>query len=139
MAIICKTRCFVSNKKGDVKEYTPGIVPGKTQSFLKTLNPIQRVKFEWVRGNGSGDSNVAYTRSEVEELYSLYLANDNMHWVRDTFLSLNPGQRHSVDSVYQTISKIRTLDSHYPNDNRWVTSELLREIGQEMDPERFVA
>ena len=49
MAIICKTRCFVSNKNGEVVEYLPGIVDNKNQKWLATLNPIQRAKFEYVR------------------------------------------------------------------------------------------
>ena len=137
MAIICKTRCFVSNKNGEVVEYLPGIVDNKNQKWLATLNPIQRAKFEYVRKQTSREDYVTYERAEVEAICKLYLTNDNVAWVRDTFIANHPDQRHSTASVNAEVAQFRTLDRNYPDDTKWDVKRLTELVATELAPERF--
>jgi len=82
-------------------------------------------------------SRVRYTREEITQLVNLYLQNDNLHFVRDTFIKNNPEQLHTVDSVYQTVAQLRTLDINYPDDTRWAVKSLVEEVATSIAPQRF--
>ena len=74
---------------------------------------------------------------EVTQLVKLYLQNDNLHFVRDTFIKNNPEQLHTVDSVYQTVAQLRTLDINYPEDTQWDVKNLVEQVATEIAPHRF--
>ena len=78
-----------------------------------------------------------WKREEVKQLIDLYVKNDNLHWVRDTFMSNNSSQPHSKDSVYQTVAQLCTLDKNRVEDTQWKVTTLTEELALEMYPNRF--
>ena len=124
---------FTINKKGDHNPVLVGsIIP---QKVYDTLTPQKKAKCVPFVTLPSG--RVRYTREEITQLVELYLQNDNLHFVRDTFISNNPDQQHSVDSVYQTVAQLRTLDINFPEDTRWDVKNLVEEVATEIAPDRF--
>jgi len=131
---ICKTVCNVSDKRGNVTVYKPG--QATTKIKYNKMNPIQRDKFEVIVTNSNGSRN-PYTRDEITEIVSLYLINDNVRVVRDTFMDLNPNTLHSRDSVNALIGQLRAMDNRYPSDTEWDVKSLVAEVAHEMASERF--
>ena len=128
-----QTSFFNFDKKGNSKNIVPGTI--LTQKQFNDLTPAKQAKCSVVVTLPSG--RVRYTREEITQLVELYLQNDNLHFVRDTFISNNPDQQHSVDSVYQTVAQLRTLDINFPEDTRWDVKNLVEEVATEIAPDRF--
>lgn len=136
MAIICKTRCFVSDKNGNVAEYLPGPVEGKTSKWLDTLNAIQRAKFEFVRKKRVSAPMVEYTDSQFIEIISHYLNGMGRSEIADTVASTTDHSRDSVDAI---VSMLQKLDRHMGQSRTMGITPRLIELAQAMDPDTFPA
>ena len=130
MKYLVSTPFFLVNSRGVHNSVKAGTILSKKQ--YGALTPQKRLKCSPIIGKRAD-----WVRSEVEQLVELYLQNDNLHWVRDTFIQNNPDQLHSVDSVYQTVAQLRTLDTHYVEDVLWKVTALTEEIALELDSDRF--
>ena len=128
-----QTSFFNFDSRGNSKKINVGTI--LTQKEYNNLTPSKKAKVTPFTSLPSG--RVRYTKEEITQLVELYLQNDNLHFVRDTFISNNPDQQHSVDSVYQTVSQLRTMDINYPDDTRWDVKNLVEEVATEIAPDRF--
>ena len=105
-----------------------------TKSQLNRMTDSQIKKYTEIQS----PLNVRYTRDELIELVSLYLINDNVSWVRDQYLTLNPDTPHTSHSINSCIGQIRSLDNHHPNDTKWVVKSLVMSVCQELNSDRFI-
>jgi hypothetical protein len=128
-----QTSFFNFDSRGNSKKINVGTL--LTQKEYNNLTPSKKNKCTQVVTLPSG--RVRYTREEITQLVELYLQNDNLHFVRDTFISNNPDQQHSADSVYQTVAQLRTMDINFPDDTRWDVKNLVEEVATEIAPDRF--
>ena len=70
-----------------------------------------------------------YTDAETECLLNAYLLNQaDMEKARTVFFREFPNTEHSTASVWQKISRIRTLDNAFPDDTQWDTDQQVRGI-----------
>jgi len=70
-----------------------------------------------------------YTDEETECLLNAYLLNQaDMEKARAIFFKFFPETKHSTASVWQKISRIRTLDNQFPDDTKWDTDQQIRGI-----------
>ena len=127
------TEFFNFDSRGNSKKISVGTL--LTQREYNDLTQSKKDKCSVVTSVRTGFN--YWTRPQVEQLVELYLQNDNLHWVRDTYMSQNPDQPHSKDSVYQTVAQLRTLDSHYLEDTQWKVTQLTEEVAIEMAEDRF--
>ena len=73
-----------------------------------------------------------YTDAETECLLNAYLLNGaDMEATRAVFFSEFPKSKHSTSSVWQKISRIRTLDNQFPEDTEWDTDLQVRTMCRE--------
>ena len=73
-----------------------------------------------------------YTDAETECLLNAYLLNQaNMEIARVIFFREFPNTKHSSSSVWQKISRIRTLDNLFPTDTEWETDLQVRTMCKE--------
>jgi len=128
-----QTSFFNFDKRGNSKKVNVGTV--LTQKQFNNLTQPKKEKCVAIVVTPTG--RVRYTRDEISQLVELYLQNDNLHFVRDTFIVNNPNQKHTVDSVYQTVAQLRTLDVNYPDDTRWDVKSLVEQVATEIAPHRF--
>jgi len=127
-----QTSFFNFDSRGNSKKISVGTI--LTPKEYNNLTPSKKAKcVTFVTNNNRYD----WTRSEVEQIVDLYLQNDNLHWVRDTFIEQNPNQSHTINSVYQTVAQLRTLDINFPEDTQWKVTQLTEEVATEIDPDRF--
>ena len=64
---------------------------------------------------------------ETECLLNAYLLNHaDMEKARTVFFREFPNTKHSTSSVWQKISRIRTLDNLFPEDTEWDTDLQVR-------------
>jgi len=133
MSYQVQTEFFNFNKRGDAKKITVGTT--LTNKQFRELTPAKRAKCTFIVVSPNG--RVRYTRDEISQLVELYLENDNVQWVRDTFVHNNPDQLHTVDSVNALVGQLRALDTHYPDDTQWDVKNLVAEIATEIAPSRL--
>lgn len=86
----------------------------------------------------SAASRNPYTRPELEFIVSSYLNNDNPYNVRAEFIEQFPNTPHTAESVRAVAGQLRSLDNNYPLDTQWDVKSLVREVAEELCPERFV-
>ena len=128
-----QTSFFNFDTRGNSKKINVGTLLSQKQ--YKKLTPSKQAKCTpFVNPNSDRND---WKREEVKQLIELYVKNDNLHWVRDTFIANNPSQPHSEGSVYQTVAQLRTLDIQYPMDTQWKVTALTEELALEMYPNRF--
>ena len=73
-----------------------------------------------------------YKRQETECLLNAYLLNRaDMEKTRTVFFREFPNSKHSYSSVWQKISRIRTLDNLFPTDTEWETDLQVRTMCKE--------
>ena len=73
-----------------------------------------------------------YTDLETECLLNAYLLNHaDMEKARTVFFREFPNSKHSKASVWQKISRIRTLDNQFPQDTEWDTDLQVRTMCKE--------
>ena len=73
-----------------------------------------------------------YTDAETECLLNAYLLNQaDMEKARTVFFKEFPNTQHSTSSVWQKISRIRTLDNLFPTDTEWETDLQVRTMCKE--------
>ena len=73
-----------------------------------------------------------YTDMETECLLNAYLLNHaDMEKARTVFFREFPNSNHSKASVWQKISRIRTLDNLFPQDTEWDTDLQVRTMCRE--------
>ena len=73
-----------------------------------------------------------YTDQEAECLLNAYLLNQaDMEKARTVFFKEFPNTQHSTSSVWQKISRIRTLDNLFPTDTEWETDLQIRTMCRE--------
>ena len=73
-----------------------------------------------------------YTDAETECLLNAYLLNQgNMEIARLIFFREFPNTKHSTSSVWQKISRIRTLATLFPTDTEWETDLQVRTMCRE--------
>ena len=73
-----------------------------------------------------------YTDLEAECLLNAYLLNGaDMERARGVFFRHYPNTKHSKASVWQKISRIRTLDNLFPEDTQWETDLQIRTMCRE--------
>jgi len=73
-----------------------------------------------------------YTDAETECLLNAYLLNRaDMEKARTVFFKEFPQSKHSPSSVWQKISRIRTLDNLFPTDTEWETDLQVRTMCKE--------
>ena len=73
-----------------------------------------------------------YTDAETECLLNAYLLNQaDMEKTRTVFFREFPNSKHSYSSVWQKISRIRTLDNLFPTDTEWETDLQVRTMCKE--------
>ena len=73
-----------------------------------------------------------YTDMETECLLNAYLLNHaDMEKARTVFFREFPNSNHSKASVWQKISRIRTLDNLFPTDTEWETDLQVRTMCKE--------
>ena len=73
-----------------------------------------------------------YTDAETECLLNAYLLNQaDMEKARTVFFREFPNSKHSYSSVWQKISRIRTLDNLFPTDTEWETDLQVRTMCKE--------
>jgi len=73
-----------------------------------------------------------YTDAETECLLNAYLLNQaDMEKARTVFFREFPQSKHSPSSVWQKISRIRTLDNLFPTDTEWETDLQVRTMCKE--------
>ena len=73
-----------------------------------------------------------YTDMETECLLNAYLLNhSDMEKARTVFFREFPNSNHSKASVWQKISRIRTLDNLFPEDTEWDTDLQVRTMCRE--------
>ena len=73
-----------------------------------------------------------YTDLEAECLLNAYLLNHaDMEKARTVFFREYPNTKHSRASVWQKISRIRTLDNQFPQDTAWDTDLQIRTMCRE--------
>lgn len=73
-----------------------------------------------------------YTDAETECLLNAYLLNRaDMEKARTVFFREFPNSKHSYSSVWQKISRIRTLDNLFPTDTEWETDLQVRTMCKE--------
>ena len=73
-----------------------------------------------------------YTDAETECLLNAYLLNQaDMEKTRTVFFREFPNSKHSYSSVWQKISRIRTLDNLFPTDTEWETDLQIRTMCRE--------
>ena len=76
--------------------------------------------------------NTPYTDEETECLLNAYLLNQaDMEKARQVFFRHFPQSNHSPSSVWQKISRIRTLDNLFPQDTQWETDLQVRTMCRE--------
>ena len=127
MKVIIKNT--IKNAKGKVIA-TKGEVMSEAKAIKKGVRPCY---YEVITSAVAG---VLYTKEEDTRLVSLYLELDGaINVVVDRFLAEN--NTHSRSSVYQLVSGLRTLDTHYPNDTQWVVKSHLEAVATSISPHRF--
>jgi hypothetical protein len=127
-----QTSFFNFDLRGNSKKINVGNI--LTQKQFNDLTPSKKEKCSVLVTNTDRHD---WTRSQVEQIVDLYLQNDNLHEVRDTFMFQNPDQPHTINSVYQTVAQLRTLDINYPEDTQWKVTQLTEEVATEIAPDRF--
>ena len=125
MAIICTQTAFISDKNGNVKQYNPGPVSGKTQGWLLTLKPNQRAKFEFVRAGGP---RVDFTDDQVQFLFDSYLEMDGDERATVAAFLNEYGTAHPVGSVQCKVRRISVLDPSKTSDTEWVTDRQIEAL-----------
>jgi len=125
------TEFVTFDKKGNSKNYPVGTkVNSKVYNILGAARQA-KCKLSSTR--------IDYTLSEALAIGDLYLQNDNLQWVVDTYTKLYPTQPHSVDSIHAMVRQFMALDSEHPYDTQWVAKTVTIKAAQHLAPERFFA
>tara|TARA_B100001564_G_scaffold120123_1_gene100070 strand:- start:227 stop:703 length:477 start_codon:yes stop_codon:yes gene_type:complete len=129
-----QTSFFNFDSRGNSKKINVGTL--LTQKEYNNLTQSKKDKCSMVTVLPSG--RVLYTRQELTELVNLYIDNDgHIEETRDQFVLNNPNTGHSPESIRSCVGQLRTMDINYPTDTRWDVKNLVAEVAQEIEPDRF--
>ena len=128
-----QTSFFNFDSRGNSKKISVGTL--LTQKEYNNLTPSKKAKVTPFTSLPSG--RVRYTKEEISQIVELYTQNDNVYWVRDQYMALNPNTLHTGESVRATAGQLRTMDVQHPLDTQWDVKNLVAEVAQEIEPDRF--
>ena len=126
-------RAFSITHNGRRTEYKMGQRIG--EAAYRRLSARQQK--EYFLSARAAASKTPYTRKELEQIVALYLESGDAYQVRSAFVAANPETGHTAESIRAVAGQLRALDIQHPEDTEWTVKSLVREVAQEIAPERF--
>ena len=129
--IITETEQLAEDTYNDLKDQVKSFGLHNFEREERILFKKGRILLENAKKQAS-QKKTPYTDAETECLLNAYLLNQaDMEKARTVFFREFPNSKHSYSSVWQKISRIRTLDNLFPTDTEWETDLQVRTMCKE--------